>query len=231
MLRIVRVLAPNPSVYTLEGTNTWIVGDGPTIVIDPGSRRSRPTWTRSAARRAMSRTSSSPTTTRTTARERGAFGRTGRRTGVGVAARRRAAPEGRADGSGPPAPSSTAVHTPGHSADHVVFFDRGSRALFTGDAVLGRGTSFIDPPDGDLAKYLASLRRMLELDAAHDPSRDTVRSCRTRTRSSTSTSRIAPSARKRCSPRCGPVRAMWTGSSRRSTPTNRTRCARWRPGR
>ena len=36
MLRIVRVLAPNPSVYTLEGTNTWIVGEDPSIVIDPG---------------------------------------------------------------------------------------------------------------------------------------------------------------------------------------------------
>ena len=36
MLPIVRVLAPNPSVYTLEGTNTWIVGDDPVVVIDPG---------------------------------------------------------------------------------------------------------------------------------------------------------------------------------------------------
>ena len=34
--------------------------------------------------------------------------------------------------------------------------------MFSGDAVLGRGTSFIDAPDGDLTKYLASLRRMLE---------------------------------------------------------------------
>ena len=57
-----------------------------------------------------------------------------------------------------------ALHTPGHSADHVIFSDPGSDALFTGDAVLGRGTSFIDEPDGDLAKYLASLRRMLERD-------------------------------------------------------------------
>src|SRR3712207_3949881 len=31
-----RILAPNPGVYTLEGTNTWIVGGGPSIVIDPG---------------------------------------------------------------------------------------------------------------------------------------------------------------------------------------------------
>ena len=39
-----------------------------------------------------------------------------------------------------------------------------SGALFTGDTVLGRGTSFIDPPDGDLVQYLRSLRRLLDLD-------------------------------------------------------------------
>src|SRR5947207_13874123 len=37
MIRIVRVLAPNPGPFTLEGTNTWIVGRDPAIVIDPGS--------------------------------------------------------------------------------------------------------------------------------------------------------------------------------------------------
>src|SRR4030095_981713 len=36
-------------------------------------------------------------------------------------------------------------------------------SLFTGDAVLGRGTSVIDPPEGDLTAYLRSLRRMREL--------------------------------------------------------------------
>ncbi|HSL68027.1 MAG TPA: hypothetical protein VK977_07700 [Actinomycetota bacterium] len=35
-MRILRVLAPNPGIRELEGTNTWIVGDGPTVVIDPG---------------------------------------------------------------------------------------------------------------------------------------------------------------------------------------------------
>ena len=35
-LAVIRVLAPNPSIATLDGTNTWIVGEEPTIVIDPG---------------------------------------------------------------------------------------------------------------------------------------------------------------------------------------------------
>jgi glyoxylase-like metal-dependent hydrolase (beta-lactamase superfamily II) len=56
-----------------------------------------------------------------------------------------------------------AVHAPGHSADHLVFFERESGALFTGDAVLGRGTSVIDPPEGDMAAYMRSLSIMLAL--------------------------------------------------------------------
>ena len=38
LLPIRRVLAPNAGVYTLEGTNTWIVGSDPTFVIDPEGR-------------------------------------------------------------------------------------------------------------------------------------------------------------------------------------------------
>jgi glyoxylase-like metal-dependent hydrolase (beta-lactamase superfamily II) len=56
-----------------------------------------------------------------------------------------------------------AVHTPGHTADHMVFHLPEEGAMFTGDTVLGRGTSFIDPPEGDVAQYLRSLQRMREL--------------------------------------------------------------------
>jgi glyoxylase-like metal-dependent hydrolase (beta-lactamase superfamily II) len=55
------------------------------------------------------------------------------------------------------------MRSPGHSADHVVFHEPESAALFTGDAVLGRGTSVVDPPDGDMADYLRSLEAMLAL--------------------------------------------------------------------
>jgi len=56
-----------------------------------------------------------------------------------------------------------AIWTPGHSRDHVCYYLREERALFTGDVVLGAGTAVI-PDDGDLAEYLHSLRRLLELD-------------------------------------------------------------------
>jgi glyoxylase-like metal-dependent hydrolase (beta-lactamase superfamily II) len=57
----------------------------------------------------------------------------------------------------------TVIATPGHTADHLAFWEPSERALFTGDTVVGKGTSFIDSPGGDLAQYLRSLRRLQEL--------------------------------------------------------------------
>ncbi|MGH8975920.1 MAG: MBL fold metallo-hydrolase, partial [Acidimicrobiia bacterium] len=57
----------------------------------------------------------------------------------------------------------TAVATPGHTHDHMAFLLEDGRGLFTGDAVLGRGTSVVDPAEGDLVAYLHSLGRMREL--------------------------------------------------------------------
>jgi glyoxylase-like metal-dependent hydrolase (beta-lactamase superfamily II) len=59
--------------------------------------------------------------------------------------------------------SLTIVATPGHTPDHVAFHESREGALFTGDTVLGRGTSVIDPPEGDLTAYLRSLERMRSL--------------------------------------------------------------------
>lgn len=53
------------------------------------------------------------------------------------------------------------IHTPGHSEGHCCFFLREGKTLFTGDHVLGLGTSIIVPPDGDMALYLDSLDRLL----------------------------------------------------------------------
>jgi len=55
------------------------------------------------------------------------------------------------------------VHTPGHSSGHCCFFLPSRGVLFTGDHILGHGTSIIVPPDGDMALYLRSLERLLPL--------------------------------------------------------------------
>ena len=54
-----------------------------------------------------------------------------------------------------------AVHTPGHTSNHLCFAlpDRG--ILFSGDHVMGWSTSVIAPPDGDMAAYMASLDKLL----------------------------------------------------------------------
>jgi glyoxylase-like metal-dependent hydrolase (beta-lactamase superfamily II) len=162
MLRIVRVLAPNPSVYTLEGTNTWIVGEDPSIVIDPGPDDAEH---RDEVARAAGRVAAVLVTHDHEDHAPGApaFAEL---VGAPLYAFRLKGAEHLRDGQ-PFATSDdakvVAEYTPGHSSDHVSFFVPSEGALFTGDAVVGRGTSFIDPPDGDLVQYLRSLRRMQEL--------------------------------------------------------------------
>jgi glyoxylase-like metal-dependent hydrolase (beta-lactamase superfamily II) len=161
LLRILRVLAPNPDVYTLEGTNTWVVGEDPSIVIDPGPEipRHLDDVARVAGRvGAVLVTHDHPDHAPGAA----AFAAAAR---APLYAFRLPGADHLRDGQVVRAGGLeiTAMHTPGHSADHVVFHLVSEDALFTGDAVLGRGTSFIDPPEGDLVKYLRSLERMQEL--------------------------------------------------------------------
>jgi glyoxylase-like metal-dependent hydrolase (beta-lactamase superfamily II) len=59
-----------------------------------------------------------------------------------------------------------AVHTPGHTSNHMCFALREEKALFTGDHVMGWSTTVVTPPDGDMAAYMASLRKLLARDDA-----------------------------------------------------------------
>jgi glyoxylase-like metal-dependent hydrolase (beta-lactamase superfamily II) len=161
-MRVIRVLAPNPGIRELEGTNTWIVGDQPALVIDPGP--DDPGHLAEVAR---------------TAGSVGAIALTHDHPDHAPGALPLAATTGARVFAAKPAEgierirdgeqvstgsvSLAVVATPGHTSDHVAFFDARTGSLFTGDAVLGRGTSVIDPPEGDLAAYLRSLRRMREL--------------------------------------------------------------------
>lgn len=58
------------------------------------------------------------------------------------------------------------VYTPGHTSNHMCYQLRETKALFTGDHVMGWSTSIISPPDGDMGAYIASLERLLERDDA-----------------------------------------------------------------
>ena len=162
MTRIVRVLAPNPGLRELEGTNTWVLGRWPAVVIDPGvDEPGHLAEVLEVAGRvgAILLTHDHPDHTpgaSTLAATTGAPVYAARPEGGGERLR---------DGQTIRMPGVTVsvVATPGHTSDHVAFFLEEDGALFTGDAVLGRGTSVSDPPEGDLAQYLRSLHRMRDL--------------------------------------------------------------------
>ncbi|HYA35316.1 MAG TPA: MBL fold metallo-hydrolase [Candidatus Binataceae bacterium] len=67
-----------------------------------------------------------------------------------------------------------AIHTPGHAPDHLCYYLEEEKALFTGDVVLGAGTTVIPDDTGDLGDYMNSLHRLLAIGAetiypAHGP--------------------------------------------------------------
>ena len=59
-----------------------------------------------------------------------------------------------------------AIHTPGHAKDHLCYYLEEEKALFTGDLVLGAGTTVVPEEGGGLIDYMASLRKLLNLDLA-----------------------------------------------------------------
>jgi ribonuclease/clavin/mitogillin len=61
---------------------------------------------------------------------------------------------------GRPSRRLRAIETPGHSSAHLAFHEETSRTVIAGDLVSGLGTVVIDPPDGNLRDYLASLERL-----------------------------------------------------------------------
>jgi glyoxylase-like metal-dependent hydrolase (beta-lactamase superfamily II) len=163
VIRVVRVLAPNPGVRELEGTNTYVVGDAPSLVIDPGPDLEGHLG---EVERTAVRVGQILLTHDHPDHAPGSL-RLAEATGAPIRALRPPAGgerlrDGEVVASGGAA--LKVVATPGHTPDHAAFWSEEGEALFTGDAVLGRGTSVIDPPEGDLVAYLRSLKRMRDLE-------------------------------------------------------------------
>jgi len=175
-----RIIARNPGPFTFRGTGTYVVGEGQVAVIDPGPDLPEHveallmdlageevthilvTHTHrdhSPAAAAVKEATGAPTY---------GFGphAGGRRGEAGVE-------EG---GDWDFAPDIVvkdgdelagngwrfeAVHTPGHTSNHLCFALPDQGVLFSGDHVMGWSTSVIAPPDGDMASYMGSLDKLL----------------------------------------------------------------------
>ena len=179
-----RIIARNPSPFTLHGTGTYVLGRGNVAVIDPGPADSAHISALLAGLRGERITHVFVTHThldhspgcRLLARHADAptygFGAHGAgcleadspvEEGADLEFRpdRRVRHGQRIEGDGW---SVECVHTPGHTSNHCCYALDGAGALFTGDHVMGWSTSIISPPDGNMGDYLASLALLLERD-------------------------------------------------------------------
>ena len=168
-----RVLGLNPGLMTGPGTNTYLVGRRDPILIDTGA--GVPEYLPLLEHYLAARGWTQPSQIILTHRHRDHLGGVeqlrGRFKGLAVAKmihRDAGLPEDVTDirdgqvieGDGV---TLTAVYTPGHASDHLCYYLREEKAVFTGDVILGGSTTVIPAEDGDLSDYLASLRRLQAL--------------------------------------------------------------------
>jgi glyoxylase-like metal-dependent hydrolase (beta-lactamase superfamily II) len=153
------VRAANPGPMTLDGTNSWVLrppGSEQSIVIDPGPllEEHLAELSRRGDTRVILATHGHPDHVE------------------GLPRFRELAPQGAvipiSDGVTVLQPDGIQVRTvatPGHTADSVCFIAsyEGESVVLTGDTILGRGTTVVAHPDGDLGAYLDSLRTLVEV--------------------------------------------------------------------
>ena len=179
--RLIRVTANNGSLMTGPGTNTYLVGGGATnewAVIDPGPLDEAHVDAIMAAAPGLIRWIFA---THTHNDHSPACVPLKARTGATVYGRvpdhkewqdTSFAPDVHLVGSERfelPAPEGLTttlhvVHTPGHASNHLCYRLEEEKLLFTGDHVMQLSTVVINPPDGDMAAYIGSLRALAELD-------------------------------------------------------------------
>ena len=180
-----RIVARNPSPFTFRGTGTYVVGEGEVAVIDPGPDLEEhvAALLEGLAGEQVTHILITHTHRDHSPAAKAVKSATGARTyGFGPHAGGRRGEAGIEEGGDWDfAPDVTvtdgdeiagrgwrfeAVHTPGHTSNHLCFALPEQRILFSGDHVMGWSTSVIAPPDGDMSAYMASLDKLLARDDA-----------------------------------------------------------------
>ena len=166
------LLAPNPNIMTLDGTNTWVLrepGAARSVVVDPGPEI--------ASHLDAVADEAGPVAvvllTHGHADHSEAARTFAERKGCGVRAldpRHQLGAEGLGDGDVVEVDGLEVrvVGTPGHTSDSLSFVLPAEQAVLTGDTVLGRGTTVVVHPDGQLGAYLDSLNRLHALAEARE---------------------------------------------------------------
>ncbi|MES1923695.1 MBL fold metallo-hydrolase [Salinisphaera sp. T31B1] len=170
---IVRVTAPNPSPMTGPGTNSYVLGSGPCVIVDPGVDDADHL---AALRAAAPGVIAAIVITHRHPDHVGGAARLAESTGAPIRAFGHHnhgaydAPlivdEPLNDGDAIALGGMTldVLHTPGHAADHLCLYAREARWLFAGDTVMADVTVVILPPDGSMSAYLDSLARLRAMD-------------------------------------------------------------------
>jgi len=165
------ITAPNPGPFTLDGTRTYLIDE--TAVLDPGPAIDSHIDAIAAAMPDLH----TIFITHRHADHAPAAVPLKRRTGARIVAPRGVLEEtDRTVEDGEVVDGLEAIATPGHTNEHVCYLTTGGD-LFTGDTILGSGTTTIFPPDGHMGDYIRSLRRLRErqprrIYPAHGPTRD-----------------------------------------------------------
>lgn len=170
---VLRVVAPNPSSLTGPGTNTYVIGTGPTyVVVDPG-----PDDTVHVERILAATDGRVSHVLCTHSHPDHSPGAMALKAATGAVVLGRAAPDdGYQDDSYRPdagmddgdliaiaGANIRALHTPGHASNHVCLLLEDEGWLMTGDHLMGGSTVVILPPDGSMRLYLDSLSRLRTL--------------------------------------------------------------------
>ncbi len=180
-----RVIARNPSHFTLHGTGTYIVGHGQVAVIDPGP--ADPAHIQAILDAVKGETVSHIVITHTHNDHSPGAALLKAETdahvwgcgphGYGRTEREQTDEIGEEGGDLDYQPdtlandgdvletedwSLQAVHTPGHTSNHNCYLLREENTLFSGDHVMGWSTTIVSPPDGDMYRYMQSLKKLMQ---------------------------------------------------------------------